>query len=74
MAHFTTFVKWAISWCLGRASHNVKTATPSRRSRPNLEPLERRELLDGGALAAAYGQIPLSFEANQGQTDPPRCS
>jgi hypothetical protein len=32
--------------------------------RPYLERLEARELL------AAYGQIPLSFEANQGQTDP----
>jgi hypothetical protein len=35
-----------------------------------VELLERRELLDGGAVAAAYGQIPLSFEANQGQADP----
>jgi hypothetical protein len=35
-----------------------------------MELLEGRELLDGGAVAAAYGQIPLSFEANQGQADP----
>jgi hypothetical protein len=38
------------------------------------ERLEDRTLLDGGAagtsqLLQAYGQIPLSFEANQGQTD-----
>ncbi len=38
--------------------------------RPCLEPLEKRELLDGNAGGIAYGQIPLSFEANQGQTDP----
>jgi hypothetical protein len=35
-----------------------------------MELLERRELLDRGAVAAAYGQIPLSFEPNEGQTDP----
>src|SRR6266404_514706 len=38
-----------------------------RRARLNVERLEIRELLDVGL---AYGQIPLSFEANQGQTDP----
>jgi hypothetical protein len=38
--------------------------------RPYVELLERRELLDSSALASAYGHIPLSFEANQGQTDP----
>src|SRR5713226_5352945 len=45
---------------------------PDRRRPYSLEVecLETRELLDGGALASAYGQIPLSFEANQGQTDP----
>src|SRR5579871_4992061 len=40
-----------------------------RAHRPQVEWLERRELLDGTALGLAYGQIPLSFEANQGQTD-----
>ncbi len=39
----------------------------------NLERLESRTLLSGGSagdqLQAAYGQLPLSFEANQGQTD-----
>src|SRR5438477_1213201 len=39
-------------------------------ARLNVERLEIRELLDGNALGLAYGQIPLSFEANQGQTDP----
>jgi hypothetical protein len=42
----------------------------SRVYRPQVELLERRELLDSSALANAYGHIPLSFEANQGQTDP----
>src|SRR5690348_12149400 len=42
----------------------------ARLCHPELERLEKRELLDGSAAAAAYGQIPLSFEANQGQTDP----
>jgi hypothetical protein len=43
--------------------------------RPKLEVLESRELLSGfgtapDQLQAIYGQLPLSFEANQGQTDP----
>jgi hypothetical protein len=43
--------------------------------RPFLERLEARELPSTGPLStdqvqAAYGQIPLSFEVNQGQTDP----
>jgi hypothetical protein len=38
--------------------------------RPQVELLERRNLLDNSALSSAYGHIPLSFEANQGQTDP----
>src|SRR5262249_22196927 len=46
---------------------------PPRRLRPVLEILEDRQLLSGGLsagqLATAYGQLPLSFEANQGQTD-----
>jgi hypothetical protein len=42
--------------------------------RPHLEYLECRSLPSGSGatttqLAAAYGQIPLSFEANEGQTD-----
>jgi hypothetical protein len=41
-----------------------------RAYRPYLERLETRELLDSGAASLAYGQIPLSFEANEGQTDP----
>src|SRR5215831_17389767 len=38
--------------------------------RPNVERLEKRELLDGNGINLAYGQIPLSFEANHGQTEP----
>jgi hypothetical protein len=41
-------------------------------SRPQLEALEERCLLSAGATsraADAYGQLPMSFEANQGQTD-----
>jgi hypothetical protein len=49
-------------------------AIRSRVFRPQVERLESRELLSGAGsgteqLRAAYGQIPLSFEANQGQTD-----
>ena len=40
-------------------------------TKPRVEALEQRWLLSGDAgLAQAYGQLPLSFEANQGQTDP----
>jgi hypothetical protein len=56
-------------------ARQFKTLEPKRARRaslyyPDVETLERRELLDGNALGKAYGQIPLSFEANQGQTDP----
>jgi hypothetical protein len=49
--------------------------TRPQSARPNLEALEGRRLPSGtsaaaGHLQAAYGQVPLSFEANQGQTDP----
>ena len=42
---------------------------------PSLERLEARDLFSTGPLSinqvqASYGQIPLSFEANQGQADP----
>src|SRR5205823_5132031 len=40
--------------------------------RPRVDPLEDRTLMSGTSLvqaANAYGQVPLSFEANQGQTD-----
>jgi hypothetical protein len=48
-----------------------QAGTPSRpRFQPGLEALEERCLLSAGdALAAAYGQLPLSFEANGGQSD-----
>jgi hypothetical protein len=40
-------------------------------ARPHVESLENRCLLSAGtqALLSSFGQIPLSFEANQGQTD-----
>jgi hypothetical protein len=41
---------------------------PPRRRRPRLEQLEGRCLL--AASLASYGQLPLSFEANHGQTAP----
>jgi hypothetical protein len=55
----------------------AKPWSPKRRSlafRPGLEILEQRQLLSGvplgtAQLAEAYGRVPLSFEANQGQTD-----
>jgi hypothetical protein len=37
--------------------------------RVGIERLENRELLDGNAISLAYDRIPLSFEANEGQTD-----
>ena len=37
--------------------------------RPRMESLEERALLSGApGLAASYGNLPLAFEANQGQT------
>src|SRR3954462_3644144 len=39
-------------------------------TRPKVEALELRRLLSGTeGLGQAYGQLPLSFEANRGQTD-----
>ena len=56
-----------------RKTHRA-TRTPIRlpSSRPQLEVLEERCLLSSGGMsraADAYGQLPLSFEANQGQID-----
>jgi hypothetical protein len=54
-------------------SRSRPRATSPKRFRPNGEALEQRWLLDAAAgheqLAAAYGQLPLTFEINQGQTD-----
>jgi hypothetical protein len=56
--------------------HKARRFRSGSRSRhPQLELLEDRCLLSGiplvtGQAAALYGQLPLSFEANQGQTDP----
>jgi hypothetical protein len=48
----------------------LRIRAPRRRPRPLRagERLEARALL--AALPAAYGQLPLAFEANRGQTDP----
>ncbi len=56
--------------CLGRTNARRRRAE-ARPSRLLVEPLELRDLPSGLAAAStpAYGQIPLSFEANQGQTD-----
>jgi hypothetical protein len=48
---------------------------PRHRVKLHLESLEDRTVLSGVSaanahLAQAYGQLPLSFEANQGQADP----
>jgi hypothetical protein len=59
---------------LGKASLPKRFGeTGAWRYCPRLESLETRWLLSAGGaaatrLAAAYGQIPLSFEANQGET------
>src|SRR3954471_23314272 len=53
-----------------------RRALPARRhdALVRVEPLEGRRLLAGGAgsdaLLRSYGQLPLGFEANVGQTDP----
>ena len=56
-----------------RKTHRAARSQLSRASsRPQLEVLEERSLLSSGGLARAtdaYGELPLSFEANQGQTD-----
>jgi hypothetical protein len=55
---------------------SAKVRRPSRRrtsapaARLGVEALEERTLLNGSQFLASYGQIPLSFTANQGQTDP----
>ena len=48
-----------------------RRSPPIRNLRPWVERLEARCLLTAGtqSLATAYGQLPLSFETNQGQTD-----
>jgi hypothetical protein len=79
----TLLAKWLAPH--GARPRKRRTAgRPARRSRPpravkqspslrpplRLEPLEDRTLPSGSPAAAAYGQLPLSFEANQGQSAP----
>jgi hypothetical protein len=68
-----------LSWWQHLLRRTFRTAPRTGRRRgsgqhhyqPGLEPLEDRRVLaslTATALAAGYGQLPLSFEANQGQT------
>lgn len=56
-------------------SRHIRSQSVRWRSyRPQAEMLESRQLLSGAGAASeilheAYGQLPLTFEANQGQTD-----
>jgi hypothetical protein len=57
-----------------RRSRRPPVAARGTRFAPLVARLEDRALLDGAAatqqLQVAYGQLPLSFEVNQGQADP----
>ena len=65
-----------LPWAQRRRRQQVQSGSPAKRPwsyRPLLQELEDRTLLSGAGalspqLAQNYGQIPLSFEANQGQT------
>ncbi len=63
-----------MSWYRKRSTTACSAGWGRSRSRLFLEWLEDRTLLDSSAatsaLLASYGQLPLSFESNQGQTDP----
>ncbi|HLN29733.1 MAG TPA: SBBP repeat-containing protein [Gemmataceae bacterium] len=53
------------------STRRVRVARRPGSARLSLEQLEERSLLSSqSALAAAYGQLPLAFEANQGQAAP----
>src|SRR5438105_1085347 len=52
-----------------------RKSSPRHPHHPRFEQLEPRHVFDANAggtsrLLEAYGQTPLAFEANQGQTDP----
>ena len=56
--------------CQGKLNARRRSGAEARSSRLQVEILELRDLPSGFPTAsAAYGKIPLSFEANQGQTD-----
>lgn len=63
----------SIAWLRSLVARKpLRTIRRSRRpaARPWLEQLERRDLLSANAaIDAAYGQMPLSFEINAGQSD-----
>src|SRR5438874_7852497 len=62
----------SLSWHRRSLKQQRKLAA-TRRYRPLVEHLESREMLSGSPLGtelapAAYGQLPLTFERNDGQT------
>jgi hypothetical protein len=66
---------WFPRCLLSRAGRRRSRSAAPRTYCPWLQLLEPRDLPSGTSAAteqlqAAYGQLPLSFEANQGQTDP----
>src|SRR5262249_3941231 len=70
-----SLVMWFPSRLLSRSCRRRSRPAAPRSYYPWLELLETRDLPSGTSAAteqlqAAYGQLPLSFEANQGQTDP----
>src|SRR5437867_2014904 len=73
LASRTRYTVMVLPW-LRQRSPNTFPARWRRHGRPALEWLEDRTLLAASAatsaLLASYGQLPLSFESNQGQTDP----
>src|SRR6516165_7789814 len=73
---FAMFGPFSLSSIRRRPSSSLRhrpKAAAARQCRPRLESLETRDLLSGTAaneaVAQAYGQLPLSFEVNEGQTD-----
>ncbi len=69
------FLRRALAWKFGYVDsllHKRRSKGRKAKLRPvrlNVEFLEVRNLLSGASLGAAYGQVPLSFEPNLGQTD-----
>src|SRR6202790_517089 len=66
------FPKQALKTLASRLAgyRSAQTVRAVRLFRPWMERLEDRCLLSNGlALPSSYGQIPLSFEVNQGQTN-----
>ncbi len=65
-------VSWRSSSRLFSPIHRFRSPQRRKGLEPLVEVLELRSLLSGGASNAvlqAYGQLPMRFELNQGQTD-----